>query len=75
VVTLFPNPADKFLYLNSTNQITALKVVSISGQLFYNEPIKSAEHIIDVSDFPNGIYFVELKSKNEFSTFKLIVAR
>lgn len=59
----FPNPANEIINFNSLIEIS---VYDIAGDIKYN----GTTNQINVSDWPNGIYF----AKNSKSSFKFIVA-
>ncbi len=65
---LYPNPANDFLNITSTNptqQISDLKIYDQLGSLVYQkEKIKTGDVALDVSDFSEGIYFISLTFSN-----------
>lgn len=71
--TIYPNP--------STNQITIkfpsssntlLEIKNVLGQTVYSETMKNVlgNQNIDISAFPNGIYFVQMQSGNKLTNQK-----
>ncbi len=77
-VNLFPNPTQNKLTIsyppNAVKNIE-LSIITIQGQILYLneiEPNSEGELILDVSDFPVGIHFVNLKMGDKSFTKKLI---
>lgn len=68
-ITIYPNPASSFLTIESSSPITFVSLVNALGM----EVMKTKESTIDVSNLPDGIYFVRLLINNEFVSRKLIV--
>ena len=65
--TVFPNPTSALLNLNlqgNLEQTWQMQIVNIKGQIVRNETLQQAENQFDVSNFPNGEYFILLKGKN-----------
>jgi len=77
---VYPNPVSESvtLSLNTQNMGNAIcSIKDISGKEYYKKQLninsKYFEKTIDVSNFPPGIYFVNIKSKGFSETKKLIV--
>ncbi|MGK0455523.1 MAG: hypothetical protein ACJAYY_003022, partial [Paraglaciecola sp.] len=68
---VYPNPTAAFLYLETSleNEISSIKIFNINGKLI-------ATHLkpglsIDLSNYSNGIYFINIKTKQGLSNFKV----
>lgn len=71
---VFPNPANSLLTVNALNDDSStyiLKIISISGTILYTSDFKTTKDI-NVSKFSNGIYFINISSKNSSFTSKWI---
>ncbi len=76
-ITLFPNPASNRFFISlKTQEPIALDIFNSTGQLL---KIFTAEHStryeMDVSEIPEGIYFIRLQSDSKVLIKKLFVAR
>lgn len=60
-VSVYPNPTDDFLYINSSSDNTTVSIVNSVGRIVY----EGNEQKIDVSEFPSGIYFLKKDNFNE----------
>jgi hypothetical protein len=64
--TIFPNPSSGMVYIQSTNDdLTEIKVYDYQGKLLKDVKIKSNStniYEINLSKYPGGIYFFELKA-------------
>ena len=68
---IFPNPVSETLFITSEkNTIEKLNVYSINGQLVLSEIGNVSQ--VDVSLLSNGLYFVEITSKNGKAVQKFI---
>ena len=68
---LFPNPADNFINITSEQSIKGITVYNISGMTVYqNNKINSPQILLNLSDFPNGTYQIEIKSVNGEKTIR-----
>lgn len=77
-IRIFPNPAQNSVSISYPgNQLEAgtLEVFTSLGQLVYTKKIGANENI-DISDLPNGLYFIHLKGSGlNVSSQKLIISR
>ena len=84
--SIFPNPAstviriqfkdEKISSMNPGSEKFVLSVRNILGEIVINKQIHVDEPIVDVSTLPNGIYFVELKTRRTMvESRKLIISR
>jgi hypothetical protein len=81
-ITIYPNPATRELNIdfNSVSEsIATLRLISLTGQIILNREIKTVEGknhcVLDLSNFPNGLYSFELVSKDQISFRKVIVTK
>lgn len=75
-INFYPNPANEDVFISCENceEIDALTIFDASGQvknIRYNKEDKLIR--INLEGIEKGIYFVKLKSKDYFQTYKLLV--
>ncbi len=75
-LTIYPNPAQNSLTIKYAGlENGSVSVMSALGQTVYTDVFQN-EQAIDISNIPNGIYFVYLNSKDRNVTpKKLIISR
>ncbi|MBN4071283.1 T9SS type A sorting domain-containing protein [Crocinitomix catalasitica] len=75
--SLFPNPANNMVTINFHMELSneaTLSFCDLNGRLIYEEALNDMQSIsIDLSNFPNGIYFVRLSSSEGTLVRKLSV--
>jgi hypothetical protein len=71
-VKLYPNPNDGNFAIE-TGENSGLKIVNIYGQIILAETLLSGKDKIDLSKYPRGIYFGEVKQNNISKAFKFII--
>ena len=59
---IFPSPTSNHLNVKGPNEEYALKILNVQGQLFYEMNHIHGQHLLDVSSFPSGLYFVLVPS-------------
>jgi hypothetical protein len=74
---LFPNPASDQLTLklsNNNNEELWYELFDSTGKRLVNEQVKTDNTLIDLSDLPSAIYYVQLMTSNNIKvqTFKII---
>lgn len=72
-INIFPNPSRGIVYLSQENsEITQVRVITLLGKEVYSNTLKETLRI-DLSEFNNGVYFIEAKNKNSFVNKRLIL--
>lgn len=73
-VSIYPNPTEGTVNINLSGLTdVSIKIMSINGQLIYNEQnINTPIHQIELFESP-GIYFIELMLEGEKEQFKLVI--
>jgi len=66
-----PNPADKFIKVNTENALKSVEVLSITGQKIS----ETKENTVDVSDLTKGNYFIKITFENEKKTTKKFIKK
>lgn len=75
---IFPNPVKEELYihLNGKKDITSIKIYDLLGRTMHSEKNIALEGLsIDVTQYNEGIYFLEVGNGDEISTQKFKVIR
>lgn len=73
---VYPNPSNGIVHLELDGIVDYSSTVSVAntlGQIIYSEKLKENSNVLDVSKFKKGVYFVNLNTKNNISTQKLII--
>ena len=76
--SIYPNPANDILILNIDNANKAdltLNIYNVIGKLISSETLKQNQQQINIGDLSNGIYIVEIKSRELSGIRKLIIQR
>jgi hypothetical protein len=70
-IGLYPNPCDGKFFFSGLNAKHSIRINNNKGEIVLEAQIIPNGHQVDISDFPKGIYYVQLIEANE--TFKLLV--
>jgi len=73
--TIYPNPTQEFIFFeSSTEEISSVKIYSITGKLIQQIEPNSRFEKLDISQLTSGLYFIEFKSiENHTSTKKIFI--
>ena len=71
-VSVYPNPANDYLYVECANTVTRCDVYRIDGTLVYSTSNSSERAYIDLSGIPSGIYVLGIVSGNQVVNRHLI---
>lgn len=72
--TVYPNPTNGLLNIHLEEFVEgSLQIINVTGQVLYQEQLKSMNHQLDISNLNTGIYFVQfLNKKGQFISQKII---
>jgi hypothetical protein len=70
--TLYPNPTNGLLKINSTLPVSEITVYNNLGQLLFNS---EENNQVDISALSEGIYFVKIKGENGQTETKKVVKK
>jgi hypothetical protein len=79
-ISIFPNPSSgKFTIEHTENanehSMMSLEIYNSVGEKIFQTEISEIKSEIDLSDQPNGIYFVSIKTEKELFTEKIIIQK
>lgn len=73
---LIPNPTNgifKVVFPNEKIELNTIKIYNFSGEKIIEKTIENKnEQIIDLSNYPKGVYFIEVKDNDNSLTKKII---
>lgn len=75
-INIFPNPAQNQIVLNAKSiKLEKFQLLDATGRLIREEKIEGQSSIVDVSELPNGTYWVRVESAAGIYCGKLVVLR
>lgn len=74
-ITVYPNPASDYVYINSTSEIIDISVFNLLGGKVYEKSYRGVSRsVIDITSYQPGYYFVMIESPSgEIVTKKVVV--
>ncbi|HYV90132.1 MAG TPA: T9SS type A sorting domain-containing protein [Chitinophagales bacterium] len=72
---IFPNPSSGIIFFNNRDNLSGIiEVTDALGKIIYfNSYTPSEKRVINLSDYPRGIYFLRIENNNTFSIEKIIL--
>ena len=75
-INIYPNPTSAIInVLVASTENTEIVVLNVVGEVVYNNNHVLNVNKIDMSNQANGVYFVKVKSGNQVTTKKVILAK
>ena len=74
--TIYPNPANQSAVISwqlVENKKCELKIFDTLGKIVFQSTVSSPQSSVDVGNFDNGIYYVQLNAEDKTGTQKLII--
>lgn len=72
-VGVYPNPANEKITINAQN-INVISISNVMGQKVYETSVNNDEVVVDVKDFPAGIYMIQVVTEEYEVTKRISVA-
>ena len=72
--SLYPNPTDGEIRINANNMVR-ISIVNALGQVVYDKAVEGNEAIINMAQFGNGVYMVNIATENGTSVKRVIVSK
>jgi PKD repeat protein len=74
ILSVFPNPAQEYVLLNSNLPITRYTLTDISGKMILNSEVsKLPQAKVDISHLASGVYLLKVVSENISVTRKIVI--
>ena len=72
-ISIWPNPVQKELHVSASLNIDEIQIFDITGKLIFNlNKNQRMEALIDMSEFDNGIYFVQVTTSKGIEMKKIL---
>lgn len=72
--SIFPNPAENKVNVQINNgfEVRKLMVTDMTGRVIQTIPVGKQQYILDIHDWPSGVYFVQIVGDNTTYTKRLV---
>ena len=74
-VKIYPNPSAGVFNIEFSQSVTILKVYSYTGRLITSQETRQGSNTLDLTPYPNGIYFVKLMNKDAVISVKKVLVQ
>ncbi len=71
--SLFPNPANEYLIINTENLGYNLQLYDVSGNTLFEKRMNSKKEELFIGDFPAGMYYIVIHSRYNVIKYKIII--
>jgi hypothetical protein len=75
LLSIYPNPASGLIIIRSFTPSTVLTIYNVMGKEMYHTIATQKEVSINVSGFPNGVYFLRAQTKETSQAVKFSIRR
>ncbi|MEE4178131.1 MAG: choice-of-anchor D domain-containing protein [Bacteroides sp.] len=74
-IRIFPVPAQTNLTITSPMLIREVRMIDMLGQMVYNETVSGMQHQLNVGQFKNGIYFIQILTDKGMETRRIQIQK
>jgi hypothetical protein len=71
-LTMYPNPADQFISVKSSEVLSGIRVIDMTGKEVIRKSVQSNDYSLDLSNLNTGIYFLEASAEGASKTMRFI---
>ena len=71
-LTMYPIPADQFISVKSSEVLSGIRVIDMTGKEVIRKSIQSNDYSLDLGNLNTGIYFLEATSNGASKTMRFI---
>lgn len=71
-LTMYPNPADQFISVKSSEVLSVIRVIDMTGKEVIRKSIQSSDYSLDLGNLNTGIYFLEASAEGASKTMRFI---
>lgn len=72
-IGIYPNPAKDFVTLVNVKSNSIIKIIDMTGKTVYNGVVSDTHTTINMTEFINGIYFIEVNCEGAITDNRKIV--
>ncbi|MBV5342981.1 T9SS type A sorting domain-containing protein, partial [bacterium] len=73
LVKVYPNPSHGLFYISNFDAVnSSWTLTGLNGTIYRNSEVNLSSSIIDITDLPNGIYLLNIRSASENGTHKIV---
>ena len=69
---MYPNPADQFISVKSSEVLSGIRVIDMTGKEVIRKSIQSSDYSLDLGNLNTGIYFLEASAEGASKTMRFI---
>ncbi len=73
--SMYPNPANKILIINNLSKESQINIFDITGRIIYAENILTSNTKLDIENWKDGIYTVQVITEGKIANRKLVIAK
>lgn len=74
-LVVYPNPANAVLNIENDEIINNIKLIDVKGRIVYSNNINSKQIKINVSEFNNGLYILQISTNDNVDNVKIKIVR
>jgi len=72
VLTIYPNPVFNKLIISSPELINKVSITNVLGKKVFDRKIHANKLHINMSNYRNGMYFIQIESGDKINTYRII---
>ena len=72
---VYPNPSGDLFHIIAPETILSLRLYNCAGRSVYLHEVKAKSHILEVQDYPAGVYLLRLETENSKISRKVVIMR
>jgi Leucine-rich repeat (LRR) protein len=71
-VQIYPNPTSEFIYLEGVEPNSNISIYTLNGQELYSQNTSNEKMVINLSNYDNGVYLIQIQTDKTKQTYKFV---
>lgn len=70
--SVYPNPAEDFIMIDVAEPEAVARLSDLGGRILREQRLTSGSHRMDLSAYPDGLYFIQVTTGSSAGTFRIL---
>ena len=75
-ISVYPNPSNDLINIKlDDNQLSKIELYDITGKLLFKKNLKANNYVLNIANYPSGIYLLKIFNQNSMFINKKVIKK